>query len=315
MVENFGTPRPKLNSEEDPVFYDLLRAEAQDTLTATQIIAVVTKSGNPDAIVQAKTFLTGFTRHQLVLPIGPFASSTSWLESCRIALNGQEYAASSPHAKTFIELLTKVAAIIDGDVGEREYRPGTKSNRFDNIARKFVDDHTVANQRDAEVHAKKRLVESANVPASTSIIEASVKKLDTEVGTLNSKQVFAGVSEFIRVVASYMMGEDLIDGICYVSSFKVDGWIYTRGAKPGQVKNDPKKGYLAYCVVANDAKAEQLLAYHYQDIVNEIADLPRSKANKSWKLITFDDFKKKCPTTRLAVKSGDWPTVYYAINA
>ncbi|MGH7554241.1 MAG: hypothetical protein ACREMQ_14635 [Longimicrobiales bacterium] len=297
------------------MFYDLLRDEGHDSLTASQIIAVITKSGKPDAIVQAKTFLTGFTRHQLVLPIGPFANSTSWLDACKLSLNGQEYGPSSPHAKTFFELLVKVAAIVDGEVGEKEYRPGTKSNRFDNVARKFVDDHTVANQRDAEVHAKKRLAESANVPASTSIVEGSVKKLDTEVGALNSKQVFAAVSEFVKVVASYMMGEDLIDGICYVSSFKVDGWIYSRGAKPGQLKNDPKKGYLAYCVVANDAKAEQLLAYHYQDVVTEIANVPRSKANKAWKLVTYDDFKKKCATSRLPVKSADWPVVYYAINA
>jgi hypothetical protein len=295
-------------------FLDLLRAVG-DQLYASQIIEAVAKSGNAEATTQARSLLTGFSAHQLLLAIGPFKDSASFLDACKVSHKGQEYGSTAAPVKTFIELLHKVAAIVDGEVGEKEYRPGSKSNRFDNIARKFVDDHTVASQRDAEIHARKRLAESANVPASTSIVESSVKKLDTEVGQLNTSEVFAAVGEYITVVASFLLGEDLVDGICYVTSNKVDGWIYTRGARAGQLKSDVKKGYLAYCVVANDAKAEQLLAYHYQDIVEALTDAPRAKAGKVWRRITFDDFRKKCPRTQLKTRAGDWPVVYYAANA
>ena len=125
----------------------------------------------------------------------------------------------------------------------------------------------------------------------------------------------AAVGEYVTVVASYLYGQDLIDGICYVTSFKVDGWIHTRGARAGQLNNDVKNGYLAYCVVANDAKAEQMLAYHYQDIVNAADTVPRVKAGKAWRLITFDEFRRKCPRTQLPTRAPDWPIVYYAANA
>ena len=298
-------------------FVNLMVAAAAggNTLYPSQIIQAIATDGNADATTQARTFLSGFTAHQLILPAGPFADSTSFLSACRVSFQGQQYAPGGGPVKTFMELLHKLAAIVDGAVGEKEYRPGEKSDRFDNIATKFVDDHTVASKRDAEVHARKRLGESANVPASTSVVEGSVKKLDAEVGRLNEKKVFAAVGEYVAVVASYLYGQDLIDGICYLTSFKVDGWIYTRGARPGQLNNDVKNGYLAYCVVANDAKAEQMLAYHYQDIVNAPATLPRGRAGKVWRLITFEDFRRKCPRTQLPTRADDWPVVYYAANA
>jgi hypothetical protein len=299
-------------------FLDLLRADSLDSLYPSQIIAAVAKSGNATAAEQARTFLSGFAGYELVLPIGPFRDSENFLNECKGSVRGQLYSATAAPVKPFFEILHKLAAIVDGAVGEKEYRPGTKSPRFDNIAQKFVDDHMVAGGlREAEIHANKRLAESANVPASTSIVEASVKKLDTEVGQLNSKQVFAAVHEYVAVVASYLLGIDLIDGVCYVTSFKVDGWLFKRGARPGQLTNESKKGFLAYCVVANVAKSEQLLAYHYQDVVNVVngtLEAPHAKANKAWKLITFADFQKKCPNTRLAVRAADWPTVYYAVN-
>jgi hypothetical protein len=298
-------------------FVDLMVAAAAggNTLYPSQIIQAIATDGNADATAQARALLSGFAAHQLMLAPGPFADSTSFLNACRVSFQGQQYAPAAGPVKTFMEFLQKLAAIVDGAVGEKEYRPGQKSDRFDNIAIKFVDDHAVPSKRDAEVHARKRLSESANVPASTSIAEASVKKLDTEVGRLNEKKVFAAVGEYVTVVASYLYGQDLIDGICYVTGFKVDGWIYTRGARSGQFNNDVKNGYLAYCVVANDAKAEQMLAYHYQDIVNAPDAVPRAKAGKAWRLVTFDDFRRKCPRTQLPTRAADWPIVYYAANA
>ncbi len=58
-----------------------------------------------------------------------------------------------------------------------------------------------------------------------------------------------------------------------------------------------------------------MLAYHYQDIVEEAAGAPRVRAGKVWRRITFDDFQKKCPRTRLKTRPADWPVVYYAANA
>ena len=283
---------------------------------ASDIIAAAQKHERLEVRIKAKELLDKFGAFELLPGYGPHRDSASYLDACKVSLRGTEYSATQGPVKGYIEMLKLFAAVVDGDAGARDFRPGTKSRYHDHVAQKFVDDHLVSDKRDAEVHATKRLSESANVPASTGILKAHVITLDREVGDLNKAGIFLAVEEYLRAVGSYGVGtaDEVIDSVCFVSSFKVNGWIFTR-AGPGKLQTEPVTGYLAYCVVADDAKPEHRLAYHYQDVVAATGALPHARAAKAWKPALYADFKRKCPYSKLKVNEKDWPVVYYTINA
>lgn len=290
---------------------------------AMEICNALNQDTELDALVKgraethANTYLKGFRDYGLGRPIGavlPNQTSSSYLDQARVKIgdNVNLRAATHNQSRPFIDVLKKLGAIIDGEVGERDYRPGKKDPFFNNIATKFVDDHLVNSKKDAEIHARNRLAENANVPASTSLLRSCADNLDKEMGDLNESGAFNAVTEFIETVASHLLGTDEVDSICYVSSTKFDGFQFTRPASgKGKPNGGPAKGHLAFCVVANEANPEQKLAYHFQDVLTNKNDLPRAKSGHTWKLITLVDFQRKVPNSRLKLHSKDWPLVYY----
>jgi len=268
------------------------------------------------ALTHANTYVKPFMEYGLGRPIGailPNQNCSNYLDQARVRIgdNDKLLSATSPQARPFIDVLKKLGAIIDGDVGERDYRPGRKDPSFNNIATKFVDDHLVNSKKDAEIHARNRLAENANVPASTSLLRSYANGLDEEMGRLNDSEAFSAVTEFIETVASHLLGTNEIESICYVSNSKFDGYKFTRSASGGKPNGGPVKGHLAYCVVPNEADSEHKLAYHFQDVLPNKIDLPRAKAGHAWKLITLENFQKKVPQSRIKPHSKDWPVVYY----
>lgn len=268
------------------------------------------------ALTHANTFVKPFSTFGLARPIGailPNQICSNYLDQARVRIgdNDRLLSATSANARPFIDVLKKLGAIIDGEVGERDYRPGRKDPSFDNIATKFVDDHLVNSKKEAEIHARNRLSQNANVPASTSLLRSYAANLDKEMGELNESGAFSAITEFIETVASHLLGTDEVESICYVSNSKFDGYNFTRSASGGKPNGGPVKGHLAYCVVPNEAQPEHKLAYHFQDVLPNKTDLPRAKAGHAWKLITLQDFQKKVPKSRIQIHSKDWPVVYY----
>lgn len=298
------------------MLFDMLREIDADPIPHTAVIAACGKHERLEVRRKAKELLDKFVGFALVkAPIGPYQGSTQYLDACRVHLRGAEYGPAQAQVKGFIEMLKLLAAVVDGDTGAREYRPGTKSRYHDHIAQKFVDDHLAVDKRDAEVHAAKRLGEHANVPASTGILRADVQKLDFAVGALNKLQAFDAVEEYLQAVGSYRVGtaDEEIDSVCYLTGFKVSGWIFTR-AGADKLQIEPIAGYLAYSAVADDAKPGHWLAYHYQDVVAAPDTLPRARAGQGWRRATFADFRRKCPHSKIRIAEGDWPVVYYTVN-
>lgn len=295
---------------------DILRDIDASPIPSPSIVQAAQKHERLEVRRKAKELLDNFSAFALIPPIGPYRDSPSFLDDCRVELRGTEYNATQGPVKGYIEMLKLLAAVTDGDAGAREYRPGTKSRYHDHIAQKFVDDHLVEDKRAAEVHAARRLAESANVPASTGILKANVITLDREVGKLNAANVFGAVDEHLRAVGSYRVGtpDEEIENVCYITSFKVGGWIFTR-AGTNKLQTEPISGFLAYCVVADDAKPEHRLAYHYQDVVDASETLPRVRAARVWRRALFADFRRKCPYSKIVVSEKDWPVVYYTVNA
>lgn len=268
------------------------------------------------ALTHANIYVKPFSQYGLGRPIGailPNQNCSNYLDQARVRIgdNDKLLSSTSHQARPFIDVLKKLGAIIDGDVGERDYRPGRKDPSFNNIATKFVDDHLVNSKKEAEIHARNRLAANANVPASTSLLRSHANSLDKEMGELNKSDAFSAVTEFIETVASHLLGTDQIESICYVSNSKFDGYSFMRSASGGNPNGGPVKGHLAFCVVPNEARPEHRLAYHFQDVLPNKADLPRAKAGHAWKLITLEDFQKKVPRSRLKLHSKDWPVVYY----
>ncbi len=264
---------------------------------------------------QVAALLNRWDKYHLKVSAAPAASFKAWIGQCSVRVEGIPNPITGGNIKSndatahYWASLESVDKLLENAGAVRQWGEASPTKTWRYIAKKFENDHLVADKKVGKSHAVARLGSNANVPASTSIEEIYAEPLSKFVGALNDAGVFQAVEMYLNTVKGWSIDDAKVDSIVWLTTNPVTAWTFKR--KNQSVDDGTKSsGSLAFAVQADENDPNVRLLYHYSGIEANPAAL-----KAPWELVKLDAVLGKL--TKLDSQQRDklrraWPHVYFS---